>query len=171
MEMSEWLDNLIATHGSGLSGEEEEEENMPVTIPNPLKLNSSKENIQLLHVNFEKAISENIPKVEEKPDDLYVDEAKKDKENSKIQFSGKGTKEMASFANSANAMKKKQENAYCSVLVQTTKALEKTILFTSRPIQAIGELGKISIEIKAKFNTIQQKIMAIEPICQVKSFQ
>lgn len=149
--MSNWLDNLVAQQG-GLIEEEEEEDNAPVVVKG-LAVQEKEES------KPEKQQPETVEKKEQ-----IVEEKKEAVEEREMEYSGKITKEMYHFNNSANELLKRQESAYCKSMLQTRKNLDKVINKTSLPIQAIGGLGKISNEAKCKYSDIEKKIMEIQPI-------
>ena len=184
--MSSWLDNLAA------HVEEEEEEESPERVPTsttteqkdsnqpqtPAEPSVSQEEVQKPE-NSEKIpstpISENPKQIEEKSETQKIEQPvstpipetspkEKAKQNP---YSGPISKEMKKVDTALHNVEKRQEFLYASSMIKTRSSLDYSLEKTSKPIQTIGGLGKVSNEAKQKYDFLQRKIMSISPLCSV----
>ena len=176
--MSSWLDN-IAAHG-GLVEEEEDDEEQPQVVQVSQKIgNDDKSQIPDIKSKDSEEVAK-IPATQEAAKDVEpVSEAKSEDQIIDIEnpqekakepgngFSGQVSKEMKNLNKALRFVLKAQEVAYVTAMLKTRQSLDNALEKTSRPIQTIGGLGKISLEAKNKYDNVKTKILAVQPICKV----
>ncbi|OHS95789.1 hypothetical protein TRFO_38065 [Tritrichomonas foetus] len=196
--MSSWLDNIAAHGGVVEEEDEEEEQpQKPVVQPAPKvenkaaipannekiessqpentsKSNPSQPNESKTQPSPETKQSNSNPQQSNQPQNNQqqkeqpAQNQEQQSEDQASKYTGAVSKDIHNYNKSLNSLLKRQEFLYVSSMLKVRSGVDFALEKTSKPIQTIGGLGKISIDAKSKYEILKLKVMAIQPICTVK---